>query len=44
MSADPGGRAFEGVGLRSLDYWDRGIRPRSEHGCSSLEFVMSFVA
>jgi len=43
MSANPGGHAFEGVGLRSLDYWDRGIKSRCEHECSSLVF-MCFVA
>ena len=44
MSADPGGHAFEGVGLRSLDYGDRGFKSRCEHGCSSLVFVVRFVA
>ena len=27
-TADPGGRAVGGVGLKPFDYWDRGFKSR----------------
>jgi hypothetical protein len=36
-STDPGGRVVQGVGLRSLAYWDCGFESRRSHGCLSCE-------
>jgi len=33
---DPGDRAFWGVGLRPLTFWDCGFEFRRRHGCFSL--------
>ena len=38
--ADPNGRVVLGVGLKSLDCWDRGFESRRGPGCSSLGFVV----
>jgi hypothetical protein len=36
MTADPSGRAVQGVGLRPLACCDCGFEPHREHGCLSL--------
>ena len=41
--AGPGGRAIYGVRLRPLNCWDHGFESRSNHGCSSVEFVVCCV-
>jgi hypothetical protein len=33
LQADPSGRAFSGVGLRPLVWWDCGFESRWRHGC-----------
>ena len=35
--------ALYGIGMRSLDCWDRGFESRCRHGCSSLLFVVCCV-
>jgi hypothetical protein len=37
------GSALQGVGLRSLGFWDRGFESRSGHGCLSLVFICCVV-
>jgi hypothetical protein len=39
-SADPGGCAVWGVGLRPLACWDCGFKSRRGHGCLSLVIVV----
>jgi hypothetical protein len=43
LEADRGGRAVYGVGLRPLDWWNRGFKSRWGHWCPSLVFVMCCV-
>jgi hypothetical protein len=41
--ADPDGCAVTGLGLQSLDCWDRGLESRWRHGCSYFIFVVCCV-
>jgi hypothetical protein len=36
QAADPGGREVYAIGLRPLDYWNRGFESRRGHGCFPL--------
>ena len=38
--ADPGGCAFQGVGLRSFASWDCGFETRGRHGCPLRLYVV----
>jgi len=40
LSADPSGRAVQGVGLRPLAYWDCGFESHWRHECLSLVSVV----
>jgi len=40
MTADPSGRADQGVGLRPLACWDCGFESHRGHGCLSLVSVV----
>jgi hypothetical protein len=42
ITADPGGRAVVGVGLRPFACWDCGFESRRGHGCLALVSIVCF--